>query len=356
MATGIIGGIHTWSMTRDDEGHREYKATFLVGSTDADNGPATVLATPGLPQPGDPWAYGNDVDPWAWCRQNVSIKPHQGREGEWVKRWVLEYTWSSKPTKRCNDTQFDNPLDEPDKISFDNTTSNLEATHDRFGNPIQNSAFEQLRGPQTEFQWAAINVRIEQNVADLQMALLCHLVNRVNGDTLWGLLPRTVLFAKWSAERKYHGSCFVYWTRTLEFQVDAGSSGWDRDILDEGTKALNGHWGTANSIGTGSGTGTGGQFGWILDEVNGGEPDPNNPAHFIRVKDLNGENMRVILDGSGVPVNQFVIEFSTELGTGSGTGTVIESEPGNIHVEYYREGDFTQLGIPTEFEIGTGSG
>jgi hypothetical protein len=62
-------------------------------------------------------------------------------------------------------------------------------------------------------------------------------------------------------------------------------------VLDEGTKALNGKWNYSTGV-------------WDLLPVRPGvNPDPQNPSHFIRFKDRNGENAKVILDGEGRPVS-----------------------------------------------------
>jgi hypothetical protein len=63
---------------------------------------------------------------------------------------------------------------------------------------------------------------------------------------------------------------------------------WDRDLNDEGTKALSGRWNKTTGA-------------WDDVDVGGGPPDPLNPAHFIRYTDKLANTARVILDGSGRP-------------------------------------------------------
>jgi hypothetical protein len=56
-------------------------------------------------------------------------------------------------------------------------------------------------------------------------------------------------------------------------------------------------------------------------------PDSTNPQHFIRYKDRNGENARVLLDGAGIPIED-------------------GATPVYRDVEYYPESNFLLLGIP----------
>jgi len=85
--------------------------------------------------------------------------------------------------------------------------------------------------------------------------------------------------------------------------------------------------GTAYSAGT---VATASNVMWVLDDINGDSPDPENPQHFDRYKDRNGENTRAILDGAGCPVAS-------------------PSFAAKIPIEYYPESNFFTLGIPVSF-------
>jgi hypothetical protein len=111
-----------------------------------------------------------------------------------------------------------------------------------------------------------------------------------------------------------YGICNFYFTRIFEFDINFET--FDRTIYDEGTRVLNGHWDKT----TGD---------WVLDDINGGAPDPQNPKHFKRYKDRNGENTRAMLDGNGKPVDD-----------GANLTTV--------DIQYYKETDFTTLGLITD--------
>lgn len=391
MATTLLGPTN-WSMTRDEQGHREYKITFKIKSADTD-GPYNVLATSGLPTPGSHWDFDDDEDVWAFCRNDVDISPVDSSD-EPKTLWLATFTFSTKQpdTGRCEDGDVEDPLLQPAQVEGSFIKYTTEASHDRFGVPITNSAWEQIRGPQVEFDSHRPAVKITQNVATFNQAAVLpdSMVNTVNESTLWGFPPRCVKLSSASWKKKFYGTCSVYYERSLEFDIDTNT--FDREILDEGTKVLNGHWRGTDTTGTADDTAD-----WILDPISGADPDPDNPLHFIRYKDRNGENARVILNGRGEP---FTPEgepaeswWVYEVGTGSppdydqvfGTfadaqaaasgadiygpfSTQEEAEaatifgelgdpvtveppatPGIIAVQYYGESDFTELGIPTSF-------
>jgi len=356
MACQLEDGHLSWRVTREKSGHRTYRITHRVSSTTKRDGPANVLQTPGLPLPGSIWNFKDDIDVWAFCGWEAEVAGETDDHGP-EEFFTVEQVFSTKPLTRCNETNIENPLLEPDKISGAFNNYQEEAVRDRFFEPITTSSHEQIRGPQVEFDSHRCSIKIVQKVAALQLDLLNQLANHVNEEALWGFGPRCIKFNPGPWEEHFYGTCFKYFQRELNFDVyvrrdpedpDQFVSGFDRDLLDEGTKVLKGHWGRGTVVGddpdthTGTGTETFNEgFGWVLDPIEFDEfgaveyPDENNPAHFIRFKDRNGENCRVILDGHGRP---FDVDNQT-----TGTG---DDQPGKIHVEYYPGADFTVLGIP----------
>jgi len=328
---GHFDGLKKWSMVRDEEGHRTYKAIFGVWTDDPGDGPLTVLATPGLPTVGSTWSFFNDNDPWAFCTPDARVEPRV--ENEKGKYWTVEFTFTTKPLRICSNDQIEDPLLIPPKVSGSYVKYTKEAVFDRHGEPIENSAHEMFRGQQVEFDANRPNVKIQMNVANLDLGLITSMVDTVNDSPLWGLPKRCIKLSNVSWERKYYGTCYKYYTVTYEFDINYNT--FDRYLLDEGTKVLNGHWDEQTGA-------------WVLDPVGesyGGTPiwpDPDNPAHFIRYKDRRGENARVILNGAGLPAESTVVT-----GTGQGTGQETGSA-GKIKVEYYKESNFLLLGIPTQ--------
>lgn len=370
--------LRSWTGKQDDDGHRSYVARFLIEADDPLDGPFTVMNTAGLPLCGDPWVWGNDFDPAATAGCAKEPRPHEWKEGERTRLWSLDVPYTTKPKERCCEDAFDDPLTEPPKISITTTNRSEEAERDRYGEKIATSSHELIRGPQNEWDVATTQVVIEMNTADHELALLDSLLNRVNDVELWGLPERFVKFSSYTLTQLFGSGvggpgCQSYWKRKMVFDIEP--EGWDRNVVDEGTKALHGHWGTEFGAGltvnisttlgeitgvtlgaggsgyprsasfvvtvTGGGgtSGTvratsnasgvvtevrvenggadyanttaaatsGGGAGWILDLVKSRcsstavEPNEDNPSHFSRYLDQEGNPGKVILDGHGKP-------------------------------------------------------
>lgn len=326
------GAALTISYSRDQEGYRDYTVVHQVKTSSALDGPRVAVSAPGLPLVGSVYSFGNDYDQWAFCWPDRKVTMIDEKEN--TRFWRVESHFSTKPLSRCQDEEVEDPLLEPQKISGSFVKYTKEAVTDRDGQYIRNSAHELFRGAQVEFDESKPNVRIEQNVAHLELPLCSSMMDCLNDRDLWGLSPRCIKLSGFSWERKVYGQCNYYFTRVFDFDVKYDT--FDKDLLDEGTKVLNGFW----DLTTGA---------YITKKINGLDPDADNPQHFIRYKDRNGENARVVLNGQGLPASTMIVS-----GTGTGTGTTgvgsSSGDPGVIHVEKYEEANFLLLGIPTSFE------
>ncbi len=329
MSASVSGpGPRVKELTRDTEGHRDYRVEHIVVTTDSLDGPQVVMNAVGLPVIGSLWAFGNDLDVWAFCYPDMKVSVHQQKKGDATQYWKVEQKFSTRPLNRCQDETIEDPLLEPQKVSGSFVKYTQEVSEDRWGDAIKTSSHELIHGPQVEFDHNRPTVRIEQNVASLELALFTSMIDTLNDATLWGLGPRRIKLSNTTWERKIFATCDYYYTRVFDFDIDFGT--FDREVLDEGTKALHGEWDTEAGC-EGSA--------WQLIEICGEEPDPTNPSHFSRYKDRNDENTRVILDGEGKP-------WENAIETGTGTP---DTGPGKIPVEYYNESNFLLLGIPVEF-------
>tara|TARA_R110002020_G_scaffold376130_3_gene587313 strand:+ start:32121 stop:33281 length:1161 start_codon:yes stop_codon:yes gene_type:complete len=287
-----MSGARTWSSGRDEEGHRTYMISHLVEATSSLDGPATVMQTAGLPTIGSTWNFDNDTDVWAFCTPFMKVKIHKEKQGDKAYHYQVDQKFTTASAKfssqRCQDTTIENPLLEPQKIAGSFLRYTEEATKDKDGDPITNSSHEMFRGPSVEFDEARPTVKIGQNVLSLGLSTFADMINKVNSVAMWGLSARSVKLSSVSWTRNLYGACYFYYTRDFEFDINYDT--FDRDILDEGTKALNGY------ISPRKGN-------WVLQDIDGNAPDPNNPRHFNRIKDVNGENVRMPLNGAGIPIN-----------------------------------------------------
>ena len=249
-----------WSGSKDSEGHRTYKVTWIV-DTDVTDGPANVFEASGLPSIGQQWNFtgigigadeSTEIDLWAWCLAEMTATP--ATKAETCKIWFVEQTFSTKPpdTKRCVDQQITDPILIPPEISGEFVKYTEEAVYDRNGDKIENSAHEQIRGPKVEFDHNRQTVKIKQNYPILNLPFVSAMVDTVNDDYLWGFPPRCVKLSKAPWERKFYGTCYVYYTYTFEFDVyltPEGTSGFDRLLTDEAHSVLHGRWGNAPGTG-----------------------------------------------------------------------------------------------------------
>lgn len=317
MAASVLGGPITWELERDNEGHRTYKVVHRVKTDDAaKDGLNTVLNATGIPKIGDAWSFlsGNDVDTWAFCLPQATIRPDQHKEGDPHRFYRVEQTFSTKPVRRCQDSSIQNPVLEPDKISGSFSRYTEENVKDRNSKIVKSSSHEVFTGPQVEWDASRPSVTIEQNRFDLELELLAELVNKVNDAPLWGLAARKVKLSSVSWEEKWYGTCNKYYTRRLEFDINFDT--FDRNIPDQGTKVLDGSWDKTDPNIWNPKAGT----------------DKNNPRHFIKFTDNKGHPTKTLLDGNGNPL------------TNSGGAAPV---PVDIKFERYTQDNLLKLGIPT---------
>ncbi len=305
--------IIDWQLDRDDEGHREYTVTFKIETGSDDDGPQTVLGNSQLPQVGSTWTYGGDNDDWAFCTPFVHLEPEVKEQPHnvWLAtfKFVTPGRLEDQDTQRCGNTNIDNPLMEPDRISGTFTNNTIQPFKDKDDNDIVNTAFEPVK---VDFDNPLAAVRIEQNRLTIDLPTVTELINKVNDSALWGLSSRKVKFSRFSWDRRLYGICTFYYVRTLEFDIDF--NGFDRDdVPNECTKMIDGTW----EAGAG-----------VYTYTANGSADPADMKDYVDATDPYGNSVRYFLNkATGVPV------------TGN-TPTYLDT------VEYYQEENLLQLGIP----------
>jgi hypothetical protein len=297
---GVIIGPRVWSLTRDECGHREYHLTTRVQMASKYEGPALALQTPGLPVAGAFWHVALDQDSFAWCRWNADVK-RVLEDGQPDVFFDVTNTFSTKPISAqscgCRTQQVEDPLLEPPKISGESKQYMEEAVYDRFGSPVTSSSHEQIRGKENEWDHNRSAVTIEMNVPTYDAVAVAEaLLDHVNDAPMWGHGTRCVKLSNRKFEKQYYGTCYVYYKLSLTF--DIRDETFDRDLLDEGTKVLRGHWNPSGH--------------YVPDPIDGVDPNPDNPQDFIRAKDTNSENCRMLLNGAGMPAGVIIGSAGTQ--------------------------------------------
>lgn len=309
-----IRGIKKWGMSRDKDFYRDYTLSILIEldlpelTGSSPEGPWVVANTPGLPQVGDLWNFNDDTDVWAYCRAVCEFNQYGNEVPN--QYFLATYHFSTRPDHRCNETQMEDPLLEPPKLSGSFTKYTVEATQDRFGLPITNSAWEQIRGPQVTFDANRSSVRIEMPTPTLQLQLVTSLMDNVNLYPMWGQAARCIKLSNASWEQVFFGYCYVYYRWNFEFDVDPAT--FDRNLVDQGTKALHGY----NQDGK-----------WVVTPIGIGgpplnlaiQPDPSNPLHFVQYRDVDGDATTAILNGAGVPISGVGSAFTNPVTYATGT-------------------------------------
>lgn len=318
MAATLEGRIG-WKGGRTKEGHKEFTVIHRVRTDSKNDGPAIVMACPGLPTRSSIWAFGNEIALWAMCTGERTVEMDQVKEGRPGVYWRVEDKFSTDRSSRerdsCQGEDVEDPLLEPQKISGSFAKRRVEATTDKDGKPILSISFERLTGPAVEFDESDPAVTIEQNVADLDLETIASMDNTVNDAPLWGLAARCIKLSVESWSRKPYGTCSFYYTRQFRFDIKYDT--FDREVPSIGHKALDGYW-----VGRT----------WELNsiEVDGStvDPDPNYPSDFTEFRDRNDDPGTCLHKSDGTPAQT-------------------DEEVATITVQKYAESNFLLLGIPT---------
>jgi hypothetical protein len=413
----------SWSLEIDEMTYRNYSATFMVKTTDPMDGPGIVSQTAGLPQMGAPYQLGNDADQWAFCYPNMKISISQEKKGETTRFWEVGMKFSTKPLNLCLTVPITDPLLQPQEASGSFVKYTKPGFYDRYGNPITSSSHELFQGPQNEWDGNRPTVKLSQNVSSLDLQIFGSYVDCLNQFPIWGVPARCVKLSSASWTRKAYGICSFYYTREFEFDINmetfdrmipdhgtkvlngqwgVSGTGCTLNIVVNSVGAITTATVAANGSGYVKGANitlavVGGSNGlvqvlvggdgkvskvvqivsggsgyvagsalatkgndWIVNKINGQLPDPNNPTHFVRFKDRQGELSTVLLDGGGLPTGTIIgigsdnpppknPPTTTPAKAGSGNNYIPAQQPGTRFVQYYNEVDFLALGLPTSF-------
>lgn len=319
----VVGDMpRTWSGGKDANGWDFFEAQFLVKTMSKKDGPDEALHAAGLPKTGTGWVFGNDSRPDCYCHPEKKCSEYRAKQQDPGFYWLVDTTFSNKITF----------IGSPPKISINGQKYTKEVVRDRFGKLLTSTSHELFRGPQAEFDFNRIQVRVEYSRATIDLPLWTKLVDTVNISTMWGVPARCVKMEPYVIDEKRDDDGNRYFTITFEFTIymvqdktGAIVSGFDRDILNEGTKAR-GQW-TYPTDNPEDATWSTAGFGPV-----------GNPHSFDRYYDKRGNIARVILQANGTP-------WGTTL---SGTADEVDpTDPPSVHVEYYPGSDLVGLlGLP----------
>lgn len=290
--TATTIGLEEWSLDKDKDGYRVYTAKWLVGTDDVLDGPFTITGAAGLPVIGSTWTFGNDNDTWALCWPDWKVSPYIQKER--TDLWYVTQTFTNKPLSRCQDTDINDPLAEPFKISGSFQKYTKHAARDKDGNPLRNSCFEIYTD--IDIDESRPTVSISWNVLNQPLSTFSALINYLNDAPLWGLGERCVKLTNATWDRKLYGSCYYYYALTLEFDIRFDT--FDEYVIDYGSRVLV-------------------PGGNVLDQDD-----------FEIKKDRRDENMKVLLDGAGGVLAPGATPYSHQF-------------------KVYKEGNLLLLGIPT---------
>lgn len=292
---------HGWSLEIADDSHRTYKLEWLVRTSDLDDGPAIVSNASDLSSVGSYWQQGNEYDYWAICYPTMKVALYQSKPGEAGKTWKVTQKFSTKLPEE--DEDIEDPLAQPTRVSGSNLSEIVEGRYDKDDKIIRSSSWEPFVGPQSEYKDSRPLVRVQHNVANLDLGYCSELLNHVNSTTMWGLGPRCIQLVNFTWEKVPYKNYLHYYSRTFEFEVNFNT--FDRWVPDRGKKAL----GFRNET-TGA---------WVV------EGSKTNPDDFRQYKDQDGNNAIAFLDGDGAPATS-------------------EENCYKHHVQYHYEADFFSLG------------
>lgn len=263
MTASIIGGAPVdWSMTTDEEGHRDYAVLWQVRTDGPTYGPDFAMFCPGLPAPGASLHIGPTVDPYAYYQRKGNAKLKSRDKHRSI--WIVQTDFSTRPVRRCETSTYQNPLLEPHKVRGGSDTFQREATVDKDGKALLNAAGQRFRGPAVQIEDGWPTVEVEQNVSWINLPFLSQYRYTVNNATFWGCPARTLKCKTFTWERVLIGTCSYYFRVATSFQINAAK--WDLHLLQEGD----------------------------MVKIPG-----TSPAQYRRAKDAYEENVHVLLDAAG---------------------------------------------------------
>lgn len=310
-------GLMDWGLDSDDDGHRTYHVQFKVQTNNPFDGPVIVWSCPGLPKVGDGWFFGEDeLDTYAFCTPYVKVKTLLSGEPNF--HWLVDFQFTTKSLDRCQLVKYRSPFSEIPEIRGTFNRDRREQNRDRYGKIVTFSSMEPIHGEKATFDESHPTLNISVNRPNLPLTRYSTYVDTVNDGTLWGYAARKIKLSNVTWERLVYGLCQYYYRTTFEFEMSSKGQGFDRKIMDEGTRELKEFITTPT----------------MTDPLTG-KPYNKDLRNFVSVIDDKGNLMKVPLDGQG---RRLRVEDSG-------------ADPPIFYMvdfEYYPMSNFLLLGVPSE--------
>jgi hypothetical protein len=218
-----------------ESGHRTYTSVFRVYTDTVYDGASTVMIYGGLPQLGDPYLWGNSFDYGA--RLNALPVVRLERDDQNARKiWIATCTYTTRG-RQLEQQPPDDPLTWPWKVSGDADEWTEEAAEDVDGEPLMNSAFQQLRGKQVERFRTRRKWVLTKNFATVNQTMIDYFEGSVNRSTITILgavyPPETLYMRRITFTREWYAYNTPYFPHT--FNIDCNPEGFRRKIIDKGT-------------------------------------------------------------------------------------------------------------------------
>ena len=212
-----------WTAT----GERNWTRYFQVLTDSLSDGPVIVTTAAGIPTPNSLYVFGSESDGLAYAKSaNAALLDSKKRT-----LWLVTVEYTTAEESSCSDISNDDPMAEPAVITVSGSDFQAIAIKDKDGNAVKNSAGDAFDPPVMKND-SHLTLRIEKNVATLDLNFLSDYANAVNTDTFFGLTARKWLARPANAQQVYRGDCDPYWKISMEFLSNFDQ--WDFSVLDQG--------------------------------------------------------------------------------------------------------------------------
>lgn len=218
---------------------REYRVIYKVRTDDRLDGPNKANDAFGIPNLGDSYVAGNDVDSVA------VVIDKQATQGESPWHWDVEVTYSTDLPD--NDAaavteNVDNPLLEPPEIRW-SSAPRMILVPGKYNDPLgppTDKGWEagifapngELFEPQPEAEIFEPVLNIRRNIATFDNEEWMDLGNSVNSTDWNGAKARQLRLIPPEAERKFHKGIGFYWI--VNYLILFRFETWDIQTLNQG--------------------------------------------------------------------------------------------------------------------------